>query len=85
MSPMVEQRLDSIRSIVSEVLEIDPAELTETSRFIEDHSADSLRAIEIMSRLERQFEIEIPQNELAKMTNLGNVYAVMRACAGWTD
>jgi acyl carrier protein len=85
MSPMVGQRLDSIRSIVSEVLEIDPAELTETSRFIEDHSADSLRAIEIMSRLERQFEIEIPQNELAKMTNLGNVYAVMRACAGWTD
>lgn len=85
MSPMVEERLDSIKSIISEVLEIDPAELTQTSRFIEDHSADSLRAIEIMSRLERHFEIEIPQNELAKMTNLGNVYAVMRTCAGWTD
>ena len=85
MTMVMEQRITVIRNIVSEVLEIDPEQLTESSRFVEDHNADSLRAIEIMSRLERQFEIEIPQNELAKMTNLANVYAVMKATAGWAD
>jgi len=85
MTLVVENRLSTIRNIISEVLEIEPSELTETSRFIEDHNADSLRAIEVMSRLERQFEIEIPQNELAKMTHLTNVYDVMKRCAGWED
>lgn len=85
MTMVMEQRITTIRNIVSEVLEIDPVELTDTSHFVEDHNADSLRAIEIMSRLEREFEVEIPQNELAKMTNLSNVYAVVKATAGWTD
>ncbi|HEY3121492.1 MAG TPA: acyl carrier protein [Vicinamibacteria bacterium] len=85
MTVVMAERLDAIKNIISEVLEIDPSDLTESSRFVEDHNADSLRAIEIMSRLERQFEVEIPQNELAKMTNLTNVYDVMKSCAGWTD
>jgi acyl carrier protein len=85
MTVVIDERLAAIRNIIGEVLEIEPSDLTETSRFVEDHNADSLRAIEIMSRLERQFEIEIPQNELAKMTNLANVYAVMKGCAGWAE
>jgi acyl carrier protein len=78
-------RYEAIRDIVVEVLEIDAGELTESSLFREDHEADSLRAIEIMSRLEKEFDIEIPQNELAKMTNLHNVYEVVRGCADWGD
>jgi acyl carrier protein len=85
MTVVMDERLTAIRNIIAEVLELDPGDLTETSRFIEDHNADSLRAIEIMSRLERQFEVEIPQNELAKMTNLANVYEVMKGCAGWAE
>ena len=37
-----------IADLVSEILEIDQEDLTETSLFIEDHDADSLRAIEIL-------------------------------------
>jgi acyl carrier protein len=85
MTVVMDERLTAIRNIIAEVLELEPSDLTETSRFVEDHNADSLRAIEIMSRLERQFEIEIPQNELAKMTNLTNVYEVMKGCAGWAE
>jgi acyl carrier protein len=85
MNTVAESRFTTIRGIVSEVLEIDPSELTETSRFIEDHNADSLRAIEILSRLEKRFEIEIPETALKEMSSLGGVYAVMTRCAGWTD
>lgn len=81
----VDERKIIIKDIITEVLEIEPEEMTETSLFVKDHGADSLRAIEIMSRLEKRLGIQIPQNDLAKMTNLENVYAVCKQHAGWAD
>ena len=75
----------TIRTIVSEILEIDPDVMTETSLFREDHDADSLRAIEILASLEREFKVEIPQQELARMVNLAGVYEVVKERAHWTE
>lgn len=66
-----------IKEIVSEILEIDAAEMTDTSLFKEDHDADSLGAIEILSALERTFGVEIDQAELTRMVNLEGVIAVV--------
>ncbi|MCA2215102.1 acyl carrier protein [Jidongwangia harbinensis] len=66
-----------IRDIVSEILEIEPAEMTETSLFKEDHEADSLLAIEILAALEREFRVTIDQAELPRMVNLKAVYEVV--------
>ncbi|MER5264218.1 acyl carrier protein [Actinosynnema sp. NPDC002837] len=66
-----------IKEIVSEILEIDAAEMTDTSLFKEDHDADSLGAIEILSALERTFGVEIDQAELTRMVNLDGVIAVV--------
>lgn len=72
-----------IADLVSEILEIDLEDLTETSLFIEDHDADSLRAIEILSSLEREFRIVIDQSELARMVNLEAIYEVVSTSEGW--
>jgi acyl carrier protein len=72
-----------IGELVSEILEIDPEEMTDTSLFKEDHGADSLRAIEILAALEREFKIEIDQAELARMVNLRGIYDVVAESAGW--
>lgn len=77
MTSVVESRKQEIRRIVCETLEIEPAELTETSLFREDHDADSLRAIEIVAALEEELEIKIDQSELSRMVNLAGVYAVV--------
>ncbi|GLH99271.1 acyl carrier protein [Micromonospora sp. CPCC 205371] len=66
-----------IKDIVCEILEIDPSEMTDTSRFKEDHDADSLGAIEILSALERELNIEIEQEQLARMVNIDSVVAVV--------
>jgi acyl carrier protein len=66
-----------IQDIISEILEIDQAEMTDTSLFKEDHGADSLRAIEILAGLERAFKVEIDQAELARMVNLQGIYDVV--------
>ena len=79
------ERMEDIREIVTEVLEIEPEELGDTDLFIEDHGADSLRAIEILARLEKRYRVEIPQSELPKMVNLTAVYAVLAQHADWQD
>jgi acyl carrier protein len=71
------ERRAKIKDIVCEILEIEPAEMTDTSLFKEDHGADSLGAIEILSALERTFDVEIDQAELTRMVNLDSVVAVV--------
>lgn len=83
MSTEHEERMQKIREIVCDILEIDEDEVTETSLFKEDHDADSLRAIEILAGLEREFEISIEQSELARMVHLKGVYEVVAENAGW--
>jgi acyl carrier protein len=67
----------AIKEIVCEILEVELDEMTDTSLFNEDHEADSLRTIEILSSLERAYGIEIDQAELTRMINLDSVIAVV--------
>ncbi|GAA3858545.1 acyl carrier protein [Streptomyces sedi] len=78
-----DERLATIKEIVCDILEIEEDEVTETSLFKEDHDADSLRAIEILAALEKEFGVVIDQAELPRMTNLKGVYAVVSESAGW--
>jgi acyl carrier protein len=66
-----------IKSIICEVLEIEPEDMSGTSRFKEDHEADSMGAIEILSQLERAFGTDIDQAELSRMVNLDGVVTVV--------
>lgn len=83
MQAAATDKREIVRGIISEILEIEPTELTETSLFKEDHGADSLRSIEIMATLEKQFSIKIPEDHLPRMVNLEGVYAVVGECGGW--
>jgi acyl carrier protein len=77
MASTIESRKEEIKKIVCDTLEIDPAELTETSSFREDHDADSLRIIEIVAVLEEDLGIRIDQSNLVRMVDLAGVYAVV--------
>jgi acyl carrier protein len=83
MAAIVEERRETIKEIVTDILEIDPDEVTETSLFKEEHDADSLRAIEILAALEKTFNVVIDQAELGRMVNLEGVYEVVSDAAGW--
>ncbi|KAK1179548.1 acyl carrier protein [Streptomyces sp. NBS 14/10] len=83
MAAIVEERQETIKEIVTDILEIDPEEVTETSLFKEEHDADSLRAIEILAALEKEFNVVIPQAQLSRMINLEGVYEVVSEAAGW--
>jgi acyl carrier protein len=79
----IDARTEKIKEIVLDILELDDDEVSDTSLFAEDHGADSLRAIEILASLEKEFGIVIDQAELPRMVNLQGVYTVVgEAAAG---
>lgn len=75
------QRVEAIREIVVEYLEVDAEELTEHSRFKEDHQADSLRLMDVLAALEMKFNIEIDEAQFVRMVDLHSVCEVVSELA----
>lgn len=64
---------EKIRAIIAERLNIDVAQVTEDASFKEDLGADSLDLFEMVMSLEDEYGIEIPQDDLEKITTVGAV------------
>ncbi|WP_217208201.1 acyl carrier protein [Streptomyces sp. AC550_RSS872] len=67
----------AVRAIITDILELEDDELTGTSLFVDDHGADSLGAIEILSRIEKELGVVIPQDDLVRLTHLDAVLEVL--------
>lgn len=63
-----------LRTLVAEVLERAPEELTDDADFFDAYGADSLQGIEIVSQIEVDLGVVIPQDALRDMTTMGRVY-----------
>jgi acyl carrier protein len=53
-----------IRAIVAEVLAMSPDEIDDTEDFVNGYQADSLNLIEIVVKVEKQYQVILPQSEL---------------------
>jgi acyl carrier protein len=82
MTEIVDERIQTIKEIVCDILEIEPGEVTDTSLFKEDHGADSLRAIEIVAALEKRYSVVIDQGDLPRLINIRGVYDVVAEATG---
>jgi acyl carrier protein len=80
---ITQQRLEQIREIVAEHLELDVDELTDNSHFIDAHGADSLALMDVLAALEKEFSIEIDQAQFARMIDVRSVCDVVAESAGW--
>ena len=70
---MSESLGDQIRSLVSEQLGVDRAELSATAKILDDLGADSLDVVELVMALEEAFDIEIPDEDAELMNTIGDV------------
>ena len=61
--------LEQIREIIAENLAIDVEKVTESADFKEDLDADSLDLFEMVTALEDEYEIEIPEEDLPDTQN----------------
>ena len=65
--------LEKIKEMVAEQLNTEAADLTAATSFKDDLGADSLDLFELVTNLEDEYEIEIPSEELEKLTTVGAV------------
>ena len=65
--------LAKIKDIVVEELGIAPEKVTEDARFIEDLGADSIGVMELVMKMEEEFDLKIPDEDIEKLRTVGDV------------
>ena len=61
---------DDVKAVVVEQLNVNPDEVKEDSKFVEDLGADSLDVVELVMALEEKFDIEIPDTDAEKIVTV---------------
>ena len=59
-----------VKNIIMEQLGVEEDQITSTASFTDDLGADSLDQVELVMALEQEFNIEIPDDEAEKITNI---------------
>jgi acyl carrier protein len=65
-----EEILSKIQEITADRLGVDEGDVTPDASFREDLEADSLDLVELIMELEEQFGMEIPDEEVEKITTV---------------
>ncbi len=64
--------IEEVKEVVAEQLNVNPDEVKEESKFVEDLGADSLDVVELIMELEEKFDIEIPDSDAEKIATVGD-------------
>lgn len=64
---------NELRSLIAEIVEIEPDKITPDASFVEDLGMDSMMALEILASIEKKYKLRIPEENLTKITNLNKV------------
>ncbi len=64
--------IDEVKEVVVEQLNVNPDEVKEESKFVEDLGADSLDVVELVMALEEKFDIEIPDTDAEKIITVND-------------
>lgn len=61
-----------VKAIIVDKLSVDENEVTPTAEFTKDLGADSLDTVELIMEFEKEFDIQIPDEEAEKITTVGD-------------
>lgn len=68
-----------MKQILAEQLDLSEDEITTESRFKEDLEADSLDLFELLTTLEEDYNLEIPAEDMEKLTTVGSVIDYLKS------
>ncbi|MGI6404155.1 MAG: acyl carrier protein [Oscillospiraceae bacterium] len=70
---------EKVREILVDQLDVDEGAVTMDSFIIEDLGADSLDVVDIVMRLEEEFDLEVPDEEIETMKTVGDIVHFLEA------
>ncbi|MCE5315571.1 MAG: acyl carrier protein [Armatimonadota bacterium] len=62
--------LERVKKVVVDRLKVSDDEVTEAASFVDDLGADSLDVVDLVIGFEDEFEIQIPDEDAEKITNV---------------
>ncbi len=69
---------DLLKEIIAEVLNVDAAEITEDTTFVDDLGADSLDVFQIIMGIEEKLNIEVDTDAAEKLSTVGDAVALIK-------
>ncbi len=69
--------LEVLKTAISNILKVDPNEITEETTFLGDLGADSLDVYQIVSSVEEELNITITAEDVEQITNVGEAVEVI--------
>lgn len=70
---------EKMKKMISEQLNCEEEQITAETSFKDDLGADSLDLFELVMALEDEYNVEIPAEELADLTTVGDVMEYMKS------
>ncbi len=61
-----------LASILEEVADVSPSDVTDDKSFVDDLDVDSLSMVEVAMAAEEKFGVKIPDDELPKLKTVGD-------------
>jgi acyl carrier protein len=71
-----------LREIVMDRLDVEEGQIKPEASFVEDLGADSLDIVELIMGIEEEFDIEIPDEDAEKLTNVGEAMDYIKGKLG---
>lgn len=72
MAMDMKQLEEKVKDIIVEELGVEREKLTSDASFMEDLGADSLDQVELVMAFEKEFDIDIPDEEAEKLRTVGD-------------
>ena len=70
--------LEKMKARIADQRSVEAETITETSTFKEDLGADSLDLFELVMALEDEYSVEIPAEDLEKLSTVGDVIGYLK-------
>jgi acyl carrier protein len=69
---------EKVREIIARELGVEREKLTDDASFMEDLGADSLDTVELVMEFEKEFNIDIPDEDAEKLRTVGDALNYLR-------
>ncbi len=78
----IKEMEEKVKDIIVEELGVEREKLTEEASFMEELGADSLDTVELVMAFEKEFDIDIPDEEAEKLRTVGDALKYLHEKVG---
>jgi acyl carrier protein len=78
----IKEMEEKVKDIIVEELGVEREKLTEGASFMEELGADSLDTVELVMAFEKEFDIDIPDEEAEKLRTVGDAMKYLNEKVG---